>query len=84
MNVVVNCLKKDIVLVGGPSQCSDVLVGPHGESITVTSACDLGVVCHGGVPAARGPSQGVALSQQAHVCSRFLRSLPSFSTVGDS
>ena len=33
----------------GPSRCSGVLVGCQGKSLTVTSACDLGVMCHVGL-----------------------------------
>ena len=81
---VINRFFKDIVDVRD-SHCCDVLVGCQRKRLTVTSACDLGVVCHIGlfqVTCRHG--QGVALSQQAHACTRFLQPFPSFSTVDDS
>ena len=33
----------------GPSHCGGVLVGCQGEELSVTSACDIGAVCHVGL-----------------------------------
>ena len=33
----------------GPSHCGGVLVGCQGEGLSVTSACDIGAVCHVGL-----------------------------------
>ena len=53
--------------------------------LTVTSASDLGVVCHVGLFLLHAViAKGGGTSQQAHACTRFLRSFPSFNTVDDS
>ena len=52
--------------------------GCERERLTVTRGVPLWPV-----PAARGHSQGVALSKQANACTRVLRSFTSFSTVDD-
>ena len=68
-----------------PSHCNGrVLVGCQGKRLTDTSACDLGVVCHVGLFMVHAViAKGLALPQQAHACTRFVRSFLSFSTVDD-
>ena len=57
----------------------------QGKGLTVTSACDLGQVCHLGPNLLHAVlAQGAALFQQAHTCTNFHHCIPSFSTINDS
>ena len=76
VNPVINGVKKGHRSREGPShRC--VLVGCQRGGLTVTSACDLGVVCHVGlflVHAVTRPRSG-PLSTGSRACTRFLHFL---------
>ena len=45
MNIVINCSTRTRSREG-PSHCGGVLGGCQGDGLTLTSACDLDVICH--------------------------------------
>ena len=83
VNIVISCLEEHRSREG-PSHCSGARVGCQGKGLTVTSACDLGVVCHVGLFLVHAvTAKGWHSHEQDHACTRFLRSFPPPSTVDD-